>query len=112
MKVCGINKIYYSVENKIVCEKINNMVSVNCSTANCILEQKYYFAPNTKKLFYEKLLVNNLPETIMIYNLKCFLEYNFYDTLPTYSYEIKKKFIIFYNEKKQIILKLEIILKN
>ena len=112
MKVCGINKIYYSVDNKIICEKINNMVSINCSTSNCILEQKYYFAPNTKKLFYEKLLVNNLPKVIMLYNLKCFLEYNFYNTMSTYSYKINNNFIIFYNEKKNIVLQVEIILKN
>jgi hypothetical protein len=29
----GINKVYYSMDNKLYCEKVKNMVSVNVSSS-------------------------------------------------------------------------------
>nr|QFG74584.1 MAG: hypothetical protein [Megaviridae environmental sample] len=104
MKACGINKIYYSTDDEIVCEKITNMVSINCSSVMKSLEREYYSAPKKDIDFFQNLLQKKMPSQINMYNLECFLNYNFKEVLPKYKYKICKNKVYFYNSNNVLIL--------
>jgi len=42
MKAVGVRKIFYSHNNNIICERVNNMISINSSSIMRKLERDYY----------------------------------------------------------------------
>lgn len=102
MKDIGIHKIYYSTgcNEGIICEKIIDMISIQVAFVtrlfNCI--------NNEYEIFFEKLIKNEFPKKIKRTNLKFFIEYNFVNIFPEYSYKIIGNKITFYNKNNQILL--------
>jgi len=97
MKNVGIHRIYYSIDNKIVYEKVSNMISINSSSVNRHINRTIYNAPIDNNEYYKKLFIHNIPKKIRRYNLNCFLKYNFTQVLPDFSWKIKKNKITFYD---------------
>jgi hypothetical protein len=104
MKDIGIKRVYYSVNNNIICEKVNDMVSINASNVARRFDVMYYNAINEPTEYYKNLLLKYFPKNIKIDNLKYFLEYNYNDALPNYTSKIKNDKIIFYDNNKKIVL--------
>jgi len=92
MKKVGINKIYYSInKNILICEKIKNMISIHISYPMKIMHQLHYNLPKNNYDYFKKILNKSFPKIIKKYNLECFLNYNYYDILPSFSHKINKK---------------------
>ena len=102
MKACDINKVYYSYDGDIYCEKINNMISISSSRLFKRLESKYNFLPSNADDFCKHLLMK-YPKIITKHNLDCFLKFNFNETLVDSYYIIKKSQIKFYDKNKELI---------
>jgi hypothetical protein len=110
MQDIGIHKVYYSTgtDEKIVCENVKHMVSIQSSTVT-----RYFYNINnktdnneSKEIYFESLMKKLFPKEIKNKNLRYFLEHNFKNVLPEYNFNIKKNnCIIFYNkENKQILM--------
>lgn len=111
MRDLNINKVYYSTnEGKIICEKIKNMYSI---TSSLHARQHYIFKNNIKsfdsKIYYEKILINELKHTSSIkeHNLKCFIKYNLMNVLPSLKIIIKNNICIITNNNIKIILSIQ-----
>jgi tRNA(Arg) A34 adenosine deaminase TadA len=101
MKLVNINKVYYSISSeKIICENVKNMVSIQSSNVTRSLD---LFNNDNISLYYEKLLIKYFPSIIQKYNLYIFIEYNLKILLPDYKIKI-------YNYKKKTFI--DIINKN
>ena len=91
MKKLNVSKVYYSTsDGTIVCEKVKDMLSIQAS----YLTKHMYNLNNKNKLlepydYFEKLLIENLPNKIKKYNLECFIIHNLTNVLPYNKYEIK-----------------------
>ena len=71
LKNIGINKVYYSMDNKLYCEKAKNMVSINISSSWRQIE-----SPNYNSIFdYYKSIINKMPTFIRKTNATYFLEH-------------------------------------
>ena len=67
----GINKVYYSMDNKLYCEKAKNMISVNISSSWRQIE-----SPNYESIFhYYKSIMDKMPTFIRKTNATCFLQH-------------------------------------
>ncbi len=67
----GINKVYYSMDNKLYCEKVKNMISINVSSSWRQLE-----TPNYNSLFdYYKSIIDKMPKIIKLTNAKLLLKH-------------------------------------
>lgn len=108
MKVVGINKVYYSINDDIICERVSQMTSIASSSVMRRLDMIHNNAPTDITNYYLNLFMKKKPVEIRIRNLNYFLKYNFIEVLPDIKYKITKNhFIIYYNNK--IINKLQII---
>ena len=104
MRVCGIKKIYYSTKNGIICEKINNMVSINCSSATRHVDRIHYNAPLDDNEYYKIILLKRFPKTINKKSLDYFLTYNIKNVLPFFKWEIIRNKIIISDNNNNIII--------
>jgi deoxycytidylate deaminase len=66
----GINKVYYSMDNKLYCEKVKNMISVNISPSWKQIEIVNYDNFND----YIRSMVNKMPKIIKSTNANYFLK--------------------------------------
>ena len=108
LKSCGIKKIYYSTENGIVCEQVNNIVSINSSSVSRLIERTHYKAPIDDTEYYTQLLIKKFPPRIKMKSLESFLTYNIINVLPHFTWKIKNYKIIFYDNNNNYILTSEI----
>ena len=96
LKSIGINKVYYSIEDDIVCEKISQMISINSSNMWKVVDRIHYNAPNDIINYY-KNIVNKMPNILKKINAEHFVRY-IYREVEGCKYEFKKnKLIIFIN---------------
>ncbi len=70
----GINKVYYSMDKNIYCEKIATMISVNTSSSSRLFEKIYYNAPSNLNQYYKNIL-SKMPSIINEYNLIPFIKH-------------------------------------
>lgn len=97
LKSIGINKVYYSIENKIVCEKISQMISINSSNMWKVVDRIHYNAP-IDILEYYKNIIKKMPQNIKKNNADHFVRY-IYREVDGCNYKfIKNKLIIYINE--------------
>ena len=104
MRACGIKKIYYSTKNGIICEKINNMVSINCSSATRHVDRLHYNAPLDDIEYYKTILLKRFPKIIKKKSLNNFLKYNIKNVLPFFKWEIVNEKIIIYDNDNNILI--------
>lgn len=109
MKAVNIQRVFYSVDGSIDCERVTNMISINASSVTRYLEAKEYNAPTDKTEYYKHLFLKYLPTSICSKNFKKFVKYNFSDVLPTYRWEIVSKKIIFYDNNNVFLASCDII---
>ena len=96
MKSIGINKVYYSIEDEIVCEKVSQMISINSSNMWKVVDRIHYNAPDDVVDYY-KNIVNKMPNILKKTNAEHFVRY-IYREVDGCNYEFKKnKLIIFIN---------------
>jgi deoxycytidylate deaminase len=66
----GINKVYYSMDNKIYCEKAKDMISINVSSS-----WKQIESPSYGNIFdYYKSIMDKMPKVIKSNNTEMFLK--------------------------------------
>ena len=109
MKAVGIRRVYYSVNNEIVVEKVSNMISINASSVTRKLEREVYRAPQDDEEYYTKLFLKRIPKSINRKNLLYFLNYNFCNELPSYTWKITNKKIHFYKSDGNLLASVNII---
>lgn len=66
----GINKVYYSMDNNIYCEKVRNMISVNISGSWKQIEIVNYESTND----YIRSMIDKMPKIIKSTNAEYFLK--------------------------------------
>jgi len=97
MKSIGINKVYYSIENNIVCEKVSHMISINSSNMWKIVDKIHYNAPNNI-IDYYKNIIQKMPNILRKINAEHFVRY-IYKEVDGCNYKFNKnKLIIYINE--------------
>jgi hypothetical protein len=74
LKNVGINKVYYSIDNNIVCEKVCDMISINSSSMWKHTDRIYYNKP-TDIVDYYKSIFSLMPNVIKMNNAECFVRY-------------------------------------
>lgn len=109
MRAVGIRRVYYSVENNIICENVNQMVSINASSILRYLERQVYNAPVSDKEYFINLLIKKMPSSLRLKNIKYFINYNFLDVLPDFSYTISKSTFKIFDDTHKLICKVVII---
>ena len=72
MKAVGIRKVYYSVDNNIVCERVDRMVSIGSSSIMRHLDMLMYHAPKDINEYYLSLLSKNILHEMRIKNIEYF----------------------------------------
>ena len=102
MKAVGIRRVYYSVEDRIICEKVNDMVSICSSSVLRLVERQIYHAPEDNTEYFKWLMNIKIPTALKKYNIDNFLTYNLKLVLPTFSWEITKKNIKIYDENNSL----------
>lgn len=75
MKSIGINKIYYSVDNKIICERVSHITTLQISSVVRLSEHVQYNAPLDISDYYTRI-INQMPQEIKYDNLQYFIKYN------------------------------------
>lgn len=97
LKSIGINKVYYSIENNIVCEKVSHMISINSSNMWKVVDQIHYNAP-VNVIDYYKNIIKKMPQNIKKNNAEHFVRY-IYREVDGCNYKfIKNKLIIYIND--------------
>lgn len=74
LKNIGINKVYYSVDNMIVCEKVADMISINSSNSRKKVDRIMYRAPENIVDYY-KYIISKMPNQVKKYNAEQFVRY-------------------------------------
>ena len=103
MKAVGIRKVYYSIHNDIICEKVSNMVSICSSSISRQIERNIYGAPENNNEYYKKLLYTKIPKFLTIQSVENFIEYNLKIVLPNFTWKVTKKTFEIYDENNQLI---------
>jgi len=94
LKSLNINKVYYSSNNNIVCEKVSNMISINSSNTWKIVDRIIYKAPDDV-LNYYRFIINKMPKTIKKINAEHFVRYIHIEVEGCNYKFIKDKLIIY-----------------
>jgi hypothetical protein len=69
MKAVGIKKVYYSIsDNELICENVNNMISIHISATTRTLTINNNI--KTRNEYYEQMLIKYFPNEIKKTNLK------------------------------------------
>ena len=101
MKSVGIRKVYYSTNvGEIICENVKNMISIQTSSVNKIINKVY-----DKDKYYDKLLRNSFPSIVRKTNLDIFIKYNLSKFLPDYKVIEKNNIILIFDNNNNLILK-------
>ncbi len=96
MKSIGINKVYYSIENNIVCEKVSQMISINSSNMWKVADRIHYNAPENI-IDYYKNIIQKMPKVLKKINAEHFVRYICKETEGC-NYKLEKtKLTIFIN---------------
>lgn len=103
MRAVGIRRVYYSIDDNIVCENVNQMVSINASSVLRYLERQVYNAPESDKEYFINLLMRKMPEYLRLKNIECFINYNFLDVLPDFSYTLTKSNFKIFDDNKKLV---------
>jgi hypothetical protein len=74
MKNIGIKKVYYSMDNQIICEKVEYMVSINTSQMSRNFERVYYNAPHDPIKYYQ-MIFRKMPQNIKKINVDYFVRH-------------------------------------
>ncbi len=91
----GINKVYYSMDNKLYCEKVRDMISINISSSWRQIE-----SPNYNSLFeYYKSIMDKMPSLIRRTNATYFLEHINNELNDCHYLLNKDNLMIFLNNK-------------
>ena len=94
LKSIGVNKVYYSIENNIVCEKVSQMISINSSNMWKVVDRIHYNAP-INIIDYYKNIINKMPQFVKKTNADHFVRY-IYKEIDGCNYEFKKNKLIIY----------------
>lgn len=97
LKSLGINKVYYSITNNIICEKVSQMISINSSNTWKMVDRMIHNAPNDICDYY-KYIINKMPKTIKKINAEHFVRYIHIETEGCNYKFINNKLIIYINE--------------
>lgn len=105
MKNIGIKKVFYSTGNneEIICENVNNMISIQSSSVTRLLDNKKNTF-NNKDTYYVNLLKNYFPNHVKYKNLKLFINHNFKNIFPNYNVNIQNNKVYIYNDLNNIVL--------
>ena len=109
MRAVGIKRVYYSVDDNIVCENVSNMVSINSSSVLRFLERTMYNAPSTDKEYFIRLIKMKMPNELRLKNIMFFVNYNLFDVLPDFNYSLTKKHFNIFDESGMLVHKVNII---
>jgi deoxycytidylate deaminase len=92
MRDLGVKKVHYSTGNdeEILCENVNDMFSIQDSSAARMFERAKYNYPRSDKDYYKLILKNSVPTQIKNSNLQHFIRFNLTDLLPSCSYSFHK----------------------
>jgi hypothetical protein len=74
LKSLGINKVYYSIENSIICEKVSQMISINSSNMWKVVDRIHYNAP-VNIIEYYKNIIQKMPQHVKKKNADHFVRY-------------------------------------
>ena len=97
LKALGINKVYYSIDNEIICEKVNQMISINSSNTWKKVDRIIHNAP-INVLDYYKYIIDKMPKSIKKINAEHFVR-NINIEVEGCNYKfIKNKLIIYIND--------------
>ena len=112
MKTVGIKKIYYSISpDKIICEKVRDMVSIHVSRPTKLLDKLYNIVPQDDLEYYKYIIRNFIPNKIKKINLEFLLKYNI-QIIKKFKFEIvkiNKKMYFIIKDNDNIIKQSEII---
>ncbi len=97
LKALGINKVYYSIENNIICEKISHMISINSSNMWKKVDRLIHNAP-INVLDYYKYIIDKMPKSIKKINAEHFVRYLNIEVEGCNYKFIKNKLIIYIYE--------------
>ena len=98
----GINKVYYSMDDKLYCEKAKDMISVNVSSS-----WKQIESPNYNSLFeYYKSIINKMPTFIKRTNATYLLEHIHNESNDYHFVLNKESLIIFINNRNLAEIKI------
>jgi hypothetical protein len=110
MRAVGIKRVYYSVENEMICENVSDMISIQVSSITKHIEKKINKNIITSPtIYYSNLLKNCFPDIIKKKNLLYFINYNLLNVLPDYYITIKKNNVMIYDNNDDLIVKATII---
>ena len=93
MRNIGINKVYYSMDNHIHCEKIKNMISVNISSSWRQIEIHNY----NNLTDYYRHIISMMPQTIKLPNAELFLKHIEHEIIGCTYKLLNDKLIIYIN---------------
>ncbi len=100
LKNIGINKVYYSMDNKLYCEKVKNMISINVSSS-----WKQIEVINYENVFdYYKSILNKMPDKIKKTNALYFLQNINHELIGCNYYLNNDKLMIYINENKLAVI--------
>ena len=102
MKAVGIRRVYYSVDGKMICEKVNDMVSICSSSVLRMVERQVYNAPSSNLEYFKRLLNQKMPNILNKTNFYNFTEYNLPYVLPEFSWKKSKNKVYIFDEKKNV----------
>jgi hypothetical protein len=73
LKDIGIHKVYYSINNTIICEKVADMISINSSNSWKMIDILMYGAPSNTPDYY-KYVISKMPKDIKKINAELFVQ--------------------------------------
>ena len=89
----GINKVYYSMDNHIHCEKIKTMISVNISNSWRQIEINNY----NNSIEYYRSIINMMPQIVKLTNAQLFLKHIDHEISGCTYKLLNEKLIIYMN---------------
>lgn len=93
----GINKVYYSMNDQLHCEKVKDMISVNVSSS-----WKQIESPNYESIFdYYKSIIGKMPKVIKLINAELLLQ-NIMHEITNCRYILLHNNLIIYMDKYMI----------
>ena len=96
MKDIGINKVYYSIDNSITCEKINDMISINSS--NMLRKINHIITGDDDTFTYYKKIIDMMPKLTKLKNAELFIK-SIKIELPGCKYLLTSKILSIYYEE-------------
>jgi deoxycytidylate deaminase len=95
LKNIGINKVYYSMDDKLYCEKVKNMISVNVSSSWKQIEIINY---DNNIMDYYRSIINKMPKIIKSTNAELFLKHIKHEIIGCRYKLLNDNLIIYMND--------------